>query len=611
MNPVSRSEFDSVLDRLDTKMVQSWDTETTGLHPFKSSRLFSIIISDDERDFYFNFTVYPHMDPQYLLDRHSMERLRRLLLDPVRLVYMHNAKFDMHILAAAGLPVRCQVHCTEAVARLIDNDLLNYGLDTLGKKYFGEGKVDEVKEYIRAHKLHAKDSKGTHLKFFKVPLAIMVPYGCKDGRLTYRLGEFQRKYIADRDKNNKSGKLLTTVYKNEMKLTRTLYEMERRGIQIDEKYTRDSWLKQTNRSTTVKAKWLEYTGAELVDSAKALVPVYDHFGVKYGRTEKGNPSFKADVLTAKHELNDMLFEYRDCEKMSSSYYRNFIEYQDANGVIHTNFKQGGAKTGRMSATQPALQTLPKGGENSMGKDAAQVRRCFIPRPDYCFFMPDYDQMEYRFMLEYAQEMGVIQEVLAGMDVHTATAKRLGVTRQEAKTINFMLLYGGGDEKLAANLGCRVWDAKNKKKNYFQKLPGVQNFVRSVIRVARDRKYIINWMGRVSDFPDKNFSYRAPNTLIQGGTADVVKLALNESADLLAGSKSHAVLQVHDELVFEIHKTELHFCPEIVRIMETVYPHKLIGLSCSPEHSWISLADKVKGYPDGKAAPLPNRSQGSS
>jgi DNA polymerase-1 len=597
MNPVARNEFEEVLERLEQKMVQAWDTETTGLLPFKSSRLFSIIISDDEKDFYFNFNAYPHMDPEHLLDRRHMAGLAKLLADPVRLLYMHSAKFDMHMLAAGKMPVKSRVHCTEAIARLIDNDLLNYGLDTLGKKYFGEGKNNEVKEYIKTHNLHTRDSRGIQKKFFKVPLTgLIVPYGCTDGRLTYRLGEYQREYIAARDEKNRSGKLLTTVYKNEMKLTRTLYEMERRGIQIDEKYTRDSWLKQTNRSAAVKSKWVELTGAELVDSAKALVPVYDQFGLKYGRTAKGNPSFTAEILTAKHELNDMLFEFRDCEKMSSSYYKNFIEYQDANGVIHTNFKQGGAKTGRMSATQPALQTLPKGSENSMGKDASQVRRCFVPRPDYCFFMPDYDQMEYRFMLEYASEMGVIAEVLAGMDVHQATAKVLGVTRPEAKTINFMLLYGGGDEKLAANLGCRVWDAKQKKKNYFQKLPGVKHFVQSVIRVARDRKYILNWMGRVSDFPDSNFAYRAPNTLIQGGTADVVKLALNESADLLAGSKSHAVLQVHDELVFEIHKSELHFCPEIVRIMETVYPHKLIGLTCSPEHSWISLADKTKGFP---------------
>jgi DNA polymerase-1 len=173
-----------------------------------------------------------------------------------------------------------------------------------------------------------------------------------------------------------------------------------------------------------------------------------------------------------------------------------------------------------------------------------------------------------------------------------------VTRYEAKTINFMLLYGGGVSKLAEALKCREWDAKQKRKKYFSTLRGVSKFVGQVQEVAKKRGYIISWLGRLSYFPDPEHAYKAPNSLIQGGTADVVKLALNRCCEHLRGKLSAPLLQVHDELVFELHKSELHLAPELLRIMETVFPHKYIGLTCTPEHSWKSLADKVEGYPGG-------------
>jgi DNA polymerase-1 len=477
---------------------------------------------------------------------------------------------------------------------VIDNDRLSYGLDALGKAILGRGKVDQVKEYIKEHNLVGKNK---DKQYFKVPLPIMVEYGCMDGRLTYDLGIYQQKFIEESDRTNNSSLLLSNVANNEFRLTRNLYNMERRGILLDESYTRKSWLREADANKETKQRWKTLTGHDLVNSSKGLQPVYDATGVRYGKTAKGNASFKADALSKKDEVTRLLLDYRKSAKMINSYYRNFIEYQDYNGVIHTNFRQGGAKTGRMSATQPALQTLPKDSEDKLGTDSALVRRCFVPREDYVFFMPDYDQMEYRFMLEYAREMEVIQAVLAGTDVHQATADLLGVSRHEAKTINFMLLYGGGEAKLAATLKCREYDARKKRQNYFRKLPGVKKFIGQVQDVAKNRGYIINWLGRRSVFEDENDAYKAPNSLIQGGTADIVKVALNNCCDRLQETKSHALLQVHDEIIFELHKSELHLAPELIKIMESAYPHELLNLSCTPEYSDRSLADKMKGYPN--------------
>jgi len=216
-------------------------------------------------------------------------------------------------------------------------------------------------------------------------------------------------------------------------------------------------------------------------------------------------------------------------------------------------------------------------------------------------------MEYRLMLEYAGEMSVIEQVLDGMDIHTATANMLGVDRDVAKTINFMLIYGGGDEKLATALKITIELAKEYKAEYFSRLKKIIGFIADVKRAARYRGFITNWAGRRCYFPyyiDKRFGgrtrgeYKAPNHLIQGGCADAVKFAMVKCAEYLA--KKHArtrmVVQVHDELIFEAHKNELELIPELKEIMESVYPFKHLKLTAGIEHSAVSWEDKKEGMP---------------
>tara|TARA_R100001594_G_scaffold45390_1_gene78235 strand:- start:193 stop:888 length:696 start_codon:yes stop_codon:yes gene_type:complete len=219
-------------------------------------------------------------------------------------------------------------------------------------------------------------------------------------------------------------------------------------------------------------------------------------------------------------------------------------------------------------------------------------------------MIDYDQQEYRMMVDLAGEHQLIKKIHDGMDVHTATGEMMGVDRRTAKTINFMLLYGGGHEKLAKALGVTNHKAKALKDRYFRTLPKVERFIKETKIDGQLLGSTTNWMMRRYYLYDKGKAYILPNHVIQGGCADVIKSAMVKISSLLKTEnlRSRMLVQVHDELLFEVHESELHLVPKFKEIMESVYqPRSNLRLTCGVDHSWKSWAtiDKIKGIPDGK------------
>ena len=201
------------------------------------------------------------------------------------------------------------------------------------------------------------------------------------------------------------------------------------------------------------------------------------------------------------------------------------------------------------------------------------------------------------MLDLAGENSVIDLILGGLDVHEATAKMMGVPRKQAKTINFMLLYGGGAAKLAGELGIDVEEAKRLKALYFDRLPMVSKWIRNTISKAKIRKYATSWYGRLYTI-DPKFAYKAPNYEIQGGSSDIVKLAMVEIDKLLTKSKAETkmALQVHDELIFLMPPNELDLAPQITKIMETAYPPRRLPLTVGAAYSWTNWSEKLDGFP---------------
>lgn len=617
------------------------DTETTGLS-WSKDQLFSIIIATKIEEFYFNFNgksegcILPRDIIPSLLDGFD------------GIIFMHNAKFDMHFMLNEGLDLReprFTIHCTEAIGRVEFNDHFSYSLDNLGQK-LGYKKMDAVKDYITKHKLYEweypveKKNKVKRPFYDQVPLDVIVPYGEMDARITYQLGQSQTVSIMGQasDMLTKFGKEVPTplkIMEQERHLTKVIFDMERTGIKIDEDFTISACADAKYRANRAKSDFFELTGVPFVDSGKTLAPAFDKLGEKYPVTEKGNPSFADDVLDQLNgPIGKIIQDYRNNYKKANTYYANYLYLSDSAGRIHPNFRQSGTTFGRMSCSNPNMQNASKVEEGSSEfHDKYLVRRCFIPEVDEVLVCMDYDQMEYRLMLDYAGEMPVIEEVLSGVDIHQATANMMGVPRKQAKTINFMLLYGGGIAKLcmalfepnvpekelkeiqqmsfqrkplsriSTLLGInmvtvrynieQLQKASELRQLYFSKLPKVEQFINSVKAAAISRGYIFNWMGRKCHFTDPKFSYKAPNALIQGGTADIVKQAMvqihGEFKD--RGARSHMKLQVHDELIFGIKKDELHLIPDLRRIMETAYPFRHLPLTVGVEYSETSWQDK--------------------
>lgn len=603
---VRKSNFEEVIDILSYTGIYSLDTETTGLNSYLGDRLFSIILADSKDAYYFNFQNYHGVDPDYVLDRALLPALQKALDNPQSLFYLHNAKFDLSMLVREGLHIAGIIHDTEVMARLVCNNHMSYSLSECAKR-IGLNKSDAVDDYITANDLYSikkvpgkkKTIKVPH--YDRVPFEIIVPYGLQDARVTFELGEYQRKMIREKSSSTSASLCnLNNLYANDCKLTKVCFSMEQMGIQVDIDFCARAFEYETKLATLATHTFKEITGVDYVDSAKTFRIIFDSLGLKYGVTEKGNPSFKDEELEKlDHPIVDIIRQHRGSSKKANTYYRNFLEMSDEDGVLHANIRMGGTDTGRFSMSEPNLQNLSRPEEGDEVSEF-EIRRAFVPRPGFCFVMIDYDQMEYRMLLNYANETKLIEKVLAGLDVHQATADQMGVTRTKAKTLNFMLLYGGGTAKLAKSLGVSHAEAAVLKDRYFKALPNVQDFINTVIFATKRRGYVRNWTGYTCYFDSPDFAYKSPNYLIQGGCAQVIRFALVFMHDFLSDKKSRLLVSIHDEALLEIHETELHIVPELVKIMEGAFRPTNIKLqlpfTCGPSYSWKSWADKVKGYP---------------
>lgn len=690
---VSRSTFDSIVEKLrTTQRFLSLDTETTGLRPYHGDRLFSLILGYQGEDgkpdaAYFNFwPSYPSLASEYVLPKSWLKRLAPLFDDPEMVWFIHKFNFDMHMLSVEGIELAGQVHCTQNQGRVEFNEHWNYDLASSLKR-IGLAKDDRVSAWIKENKASEKvkiPGKKTEIVnefYFKVPPEIIVPYGLDDARGGFALGVSQEASIAKQAEAFPEGaQTPVDAMRIERRLAKTVYRMEKVGVRIDREYCARAIAFETDRADKAGRAFTKETGRPYSASAKLFEVVFASERSKWGVTEKGNPSFDSDTLkTFENPAAKAALTLRDA-KSRLDFYHGFLWHADANGDIHPNFTPGGTRTFRFSSSNPNLQNLtsedaticracktsheeyvdrcPECDSADIEHPEFMVRRALVPRPGFLWLMPDYDQMEYKMMLDYAKHMMIVEfkkrrqawdeayfevanKVRDGFDVHKATAEMMGVSRKYAKTLNFLLIYGGRTVRLAMALLHPTlsetalwavykhwkgfpksrWEPMEEKlfalvtpeqydhnlallqqsealiRKYFEAVPYVEFMVNTVTSVVKERGWIRNWAGYKYHFPDRNFAYTGPNTIIQGGTAAVTKKAMNEIDEYLLTKKSRLVLTIHDELPTECHESEVHEVPRRIKeLMESVYPHKYIPLTAGMEWSSSSLADKRKGFP---------------
>lgn len=587
----------------------SVDTEATGL--LEHDSLFSLIIGGDEQ-YYFNFNDRPDVPRDNVLDKEIvLPYLKEFFAREDITLFFVNAKFDLRMLAKEGIFVSAKVHDCAAVERVIRNNFVGekaYSMASMASRRMW-AKDDAVAEYVSKHKLYTKvevpgKKKLIQLQHYEqVPFTLIAPYGCNDGKVTLNIGVDQVKTLLDLDHDrDKRQPPWSFIAENEMRFTKTAFRMERRGVRIDKPFVAKALEYEMSLVHQGQKTFTDMTGEAFIDSGPLFKKVFDKVGEKYPLTEKGNPSFKAEVLEEMSSpIASVINNIRHHEKRGGTYYSSFLYYAGAGDIIHPNVKQGGTETGRVSYSDPNLQNVPKEDQPEDLETPYHVRESFIPRPGHFFYSVDYRQQEFRMMLDYAGEMRLIKEINEGADVHEATARLLGITRKQAKTINFGLLYGMGTEKLARALGITVRDARDLKALYFGGLPRVQKFIRDVIRAGESRGYIHNAYGRRNHIDRKEWAYILPNHLIQGCSADTIKIAQNRIDDLLIERKSPSamLLQVHDELLIETPFGDERIIEPIRAIMESVYPSRngmRLATSCEYALKSWGIRDKIEGTP---------------
>ena len=570
------------------------DTETTGLRPYHGDTLFSVAIYAGSEWYYFNFIEYEGQDVPVL----GSEILVELIQHPKRIIF-HNAKFDMSMLRNVGveIPAETVVYCTMTAERVVEGnkpDKGDFSLDVMSKKY-GAIKLDTVEKYVKTHKLYVDEripgKKRTFRRMFYnlVPFDIIAPYGGGDVLATatiyakqmQRLEELRATRVAQQPDQK-------SVLKNEMDLLRVVWAMEQRGVKLDRKFCQEAISYYTEQIKKDETSFQTTTGKDFKPGSLLYKEIFA--GEKWTYTAKGNPSFSSDVIdNFAGETAQIVKRIRYNKHLVDTYLG--FEYQaDEDGVIHTNFNQHLARTGRFSSSAPNLQNMEKPDEDALLEEFTP-RRAIVPRQGHYFLMPDYDQMEYRMMLDYAGAHDLIVKVNEGMDVHQAMADKIGYPRKKVKNGNFAILYGSGDKNLATTIGGTLAEAQDLRRAIYSASPQIATFVNNVQNNTRRRsgRYTWNWLGRMFWFQDLSKLYKVPNALIQGGCADVVKRAMVEVERTHPGLM---VLTIHDELVFEIPTGETNIVKSICKIMQDVYkPRNEMRLTVSPDWSDRSLADK--------------------
>ena len=507
----------------------------------------------------------------------AMAPLHALLTDPSVPKVGHDIKYCWQVLRRAGVELAGVAYDTMLESFILDPGRRSHAIDNLCLEHLGR----TMKTYQEV----VGRGKG-EIPFTEVAVAVAADFCGNDSATVLALHQHFMPAIREIQMEP----LLRDV---EMPLVEALVEMEWEGIAID-----PALFARLDGELSADLRRLEgeisrVAGVELLNfnSPRQLAMVlFEKQQLPVLKKTKTGPSTDADVLeqlaAMGHELPRLILEYRELQKLKSTYVDTLPASVDPKtGRIHTSFNQAGAATGRLSSSDPNLQNIPV--RTLRGEE---IRKGFVPREGWTFLVADYSQIELRLMAHLSGDAAFIEAFLQGGDIHRQTAAVIfnlpaeSVTpemRARAKTINFATIYGQGPFALSRQLNISMDDARAFIARYFERFAGVRAFLDQQIKLAREQGYVETIFKRrryIPEIRDRNFNLRAygernaQNSPLQGSAADLIKVAMTRIHHAIrdAGLRSRMVLQVHDELVFEVPPDELERMMELVRTrMENV------------------------------------------
>ena len=482
-----------------------------------------------------------------------------------------NIKFDIIVLRKYGVRVAGPLFDT-MIAHYLLNPELRHGMDYLAETYL-KYKPVPISQLI--------GPKGKNqLCMRDVPLAQIAEYAAEDADVTLKLKNFFAPEL-------KKAGIESLFFDIEMPLIYVLVEMEVTGVKLDTVALKQSSEELTAALNNLEKEIYELAGVKFnINSSKQVGEVlFEHLKIeeKAKKTKTGSYSTSEDILEkmrSKHPVVGKLLEYRGLKKLLSTYIDALPELiNPETGKIHTSFNQTVTATGRLSSTNPNLQNIPI--RDELGRE---IRKAFIPDNEDCtFFSADYSQIELRIMAHLSQDEHMIEAFRSGADIHSATAAKIygipveevtGDMRRKAKTANFGIIYGISIFGLAERLNIPRAESKELIEGYFKSYPGIRDYMDESIRIAKEKGYVETIFKRKRYLPDINshnaivrgYAERnAINAPIQGSAADIIKVAMVRIYNRFEeeGLKSKMILQVHDELNFNVCQDEQEKVRQIV------------------------------------------------
>ena len=564
-------ELAELIETLSNSKEFAFDTETTSLNAVEADIVGISFCAEKNKAYYL------HLPDDFDSAKEILQKFKNVFENEKILKIGQNIKYDLLILKKYGVEVRGEYFDTMIAHHLLYPDL-KHNMDYLAESYLNY-KTIHIDELI--------GKKGKSQKSMRdVPADLIRDYAAEDADITFQL----KQIFAPQIKEQNLTKIFTEV---EMPLIRVLTEMEYAGILLDVGFLASYRDELQQKLEEYEKKIYELAGVKFnISSTQQLGEVlFKRLKIsdkpKLTKT-KQFATGEEELLKYKdkHAIIHYILEYRSLKKLLSTYIEALPKLLNPKtGRIHTSFNQAVTVTGRLSSNNPNLQNIP-----IRTPEGRKIRKAFVPAENGIFIDADYSQVELRLMAHLSQDPVMLEAFNSGKDIHSQTASKIfkvpleQVTKQmryQAKTANFAMIYGSSAVGLSQNLGISRQEARKLIDGYFETYPKVREYMQKMIEEARQKGYVTTLMGRKRILKDinsrnsllrSNAEHNAINTPIQGSAADIIKLAMIKIYEQLQakGLKTKMLLQVHDELLFEVPENERETVMHLVKdTMENV------------------------------------------
>lgn len=561
-------DFDMLLEKLSSAEAFAFDTETTSLSP-RAAKLVGLSFSINENDAYYIPLNHSYLDaPSQLEENLVLNKLKPILENESIKKIGQNIKYDIIVLKNYNINVKNIYFDTMIASYILNPTSESHSLDHLSEVYLNHTTI----------KYSDVAGKGkTQIPFSDVTIERASEYAAEDSDCTLKLYNLFHERIL----SHPSKKLFFEI---EMPLVLVLANMEFNGVTIDTKFLKNISVDFQKELTALQIKIHDIAKEPFnINSTKQLSYIlFEKLGIEPIKKTKTGFSTNYEVLqilSKKHEIASSLLKFREISKLKNTYIDALPELiLRHTQKIHTSYNQTVTSTGRLSSSNPNLQNIP-----IRTRRGEQIRKAFIPSSsDFTLVGADYNQIELRIMAHIANDNAFIEDFTHSKDIHKQTAMRVyNLTeetyttdhRRNAKAINFGLIYGMGSYSLSQTLGIPVGEAKHLINIYFEKHYGVKKYMDDTIEFAQKNGYVETLFGRRREFPSindknqltrKNSERAAINAPIQGTSADIIKIAMINIQKELHKFDAKMILQVHDELVFEVPKSNQKDFEDFVR-----------------------------------------------